>query len=81
MLQLITSGRKAKLGDYQINPDSVRRPARIWQSLETLLIRRALKCPLLMAHDTEILNLTIVQSFLDCIKWLFPPSRKQRQLL
>ena len=63
MLQLITSGRKAKLGDYQINPDSVGRPARIWQSLGSLLIRGALKCPLLMA---QTLSLTIAQSFLDC---------------
>ena len=65
MLQLITSGRKDKLGDYQISPDSVGRPAGIWQSLGSLLIRGALKCPLLMAHDTEILSLTIDQSFLD----------------
>ena len=66
MLQPISSGRKAKLGDCQINPDSVGRPARTWQSLGSRLIRGAFKCPPLMAHDTEILSFTINQSFLDC---------------
>ena len=65
MWQPITSGRKPKLGDYQINPDSGGRPARTCLSLGHLLIRGALKCSLLTAQVTETLSLTIDQSFLD----------------